>query len=296
MSSQHTWKDRDGKDSDAVVRGRSSEVLVSVGHEGIHLVALKDPLSLQTHEYGQITKWTVSRDGNVFAYSLEDAAIVYLVSALAPAIESAVERYVVALLAKQKGEAEKHRPPLSAADKQRAPAIVGPGPRKFHHFTLEGMAANQPPADGCAVADSADDEAADDADAPDLPAGWEQVGPDEEGDIYYVNKITGDSKWELPTEEDATHLLDGWERVEDDEGDVFYINAESGESQWDPPLAEGSAAQNAVAAMEAEGGGDEDEDEGPLPDGWEKVGPDEEGDVYYINEELGTSSWERPTE
>ncbi len=278
-----------------MVRQRSSEVLVSVGHEGIHLVALKDPLSLQTHEYGQITKWTVSRDGNVFAYSLEDAAIVYLVSALAPAIESSVERYVVALLAKQKGESEKHRPALSAADKQRAPTLVGPGPRKFHHFTLEGMAAIQAASGGsAATAEAAAEEDAEDSDAPEMPAGWQQIGPDEEGDIYYVNNITGESRWEPPTEEDAVHLLPGWERVEDDDGDVFYVNAESGESQWDPPLAEGSATQNAVEAMEAEGV--TEDEEGPLPDGWEKVGPDEEGDVYYVNAELGTSSWERPTE
>ena len=263
---------------------------MSVGHEGIHLVALKDPLSLQTHEYGQITKWTVSRDGNVFAYSLEDAAIVYLVSALAPAIESAVERYVVALLAKQKGEAEKHRTALSAADKQRAPVITGAGPRKYHHFTTEGIAAIKPAGEDAEEEVAADDE----EDAPELPAGWQQVGPDEEGDIYYVNNITGASKWEVPTEEDATHLLPGWERVEDDEGDVFYVNEESGESSWDAPLAEGSTAQDAVAAMEAEGG--EEDDEEPLPDGWEKVGPDEDGDVYYVNEELGTSSWDRPTE
>ncbi|CAE7940598.1 ITCH, partial [Symbiodinium sp. KB8] len=220
---------------------------------------MKDPLSLQTHEYGQITKWTVSRDGKVFAYSLEDAAIVYLVSALAPAIEASVERYVVALLAKQKGKAESHRKALSAAEKAKAPTLLGEAEGRPHHFAIGGSAAtaHAPPTT--------------------IEEGDEGVG-EEAGDIYYVNDITGESRWDPPEAEEATQLLPGWERVEDDDGDVFYVNAETGESQWDPPLAGAEEAGEVGGGVDFGGEPEETtEDElGPLPDGWAKVGPDEE--------------------
>lgn len=284
------------------MRQRTTDVLVSIGHEGIHLVSMKDPLSLQTHEYGQITKWTVSRDGKVFAYSLEDAAIVYLVSALAPAIEASVERYVVALLAKQKGKAESHRKALSAAEKAKAPTLLGEAEGRPHHFAIGGSAAtaHAPPTTIEEGDEGVGEEAGSDDEPPaaTLPPGWKQIGPDEEGDIYYVNDITGESRWDPPEAEEATQLLPGWERVEDDDGDVFYVNAETGESQWDPPLAGAEEAGEVGGGVDFGGEPEETtEDElGPLPDGWAKVGPDEEGDVYYINEGTGESQWERPTE
>ena len=58
---------------------------------------------------------------------------------------------------------------------------------------------------------------------------WEQVtGAD--GSIYFHNRDTNETAWEMP-EEQAT-----WEEVQDEEGRAYYYNRTSGETSWEPPM------------------------------------------------------------
>ena len=71
--------------------------------------------------------------------------------------------------------------------------------------------------------------AEDDPDA--LLPGWTELS-DAEGNVYYFNEATEESRWTKPT---AEMLPDGWVRMTDDEGAAYYFNTYSGESQWDKP-------------------------------------------------------------
>ena len=55
---------------------------------------------------------------------------------------------------------------------------------------------------------------------------WEQVtGAD--GSIYFHNRDTNETAWEIPNE---------WEEVLDEEGNTYYHNRSTGETSWDPPM------------------------------------------------------------
>lgn len=67
------------------------EVIVAVGHSGIALLPADDPLSVDLFPFERIGKWTVSRDGKIFAFSLEDARIIYVMTEVAGYMEKAGE-------------------------------------------------------------------------------------------------------------------------------------------------------------------------------------------------------------
>ena len=55
---------------------------------------------------------------------------------------------------------------------------------------------------------------------------WEQVtGAD--GSIYFHNRDTNETAWEIPNE---------WEEVLDEDGNTYYHNRSTGETSWDPPM------------------------------------------------------------
>ncbi len=58
----------------------------------MHILPLATPLRVLAHSYEEITKWTVSKDLHVFAYSIEDETIQYLITDLATAVEKSFER------------------------------------------------------------------------------------------------------------------------------------------------------------------------------------------------------------
>jgi chromosome segregation ATPase len=58
---------------------------------------------------------------------------------------------------------------------------------------------------------------------------WGQItGAD--GSIYFRNRDTNETAWEMP-EEQAT-----WEELQDEEGRAYYYNRTSGETSWEPPM------------------------------------------------------------
>ena len=98
---------------------------------------------------------------------------------------------------------------------QQAPPAAAPSP-------LAAPAAAPPSPPSAAAAE-------DDPDA--LLAGWAELA-DGDGNVYYFNEATEESRWTKPT---AEMLPDGWVRMTDDEGAAYYFNTYTGESQWDKP-------------------------------------------------------------
>ena len=66
-----------------------------------------------------------------------------------------------------------------------------------------------------------------------IAASWKQ-GSDTQGRNYYYNFVTGESRWEPPTEW-KMKPVDTWIRQKDERGQIYYYNQQSGESRWLPP-------------------------------------------------------------
>lgn len=99
---------------------------------------------------------------------------------------------------------------------------------------------------------------------------WEEAD-DGEGNKYYYNKVTGESRWEKPValvraalafqsgtsqntetnaapdNADAEHEETEWEEINDEDGNQYYYNNVTGESRWDLPT--GVRARLAAVAM-----------------------------------------------
>jgi hypothetical protein len=82
-----------------------------------------------------------------------------------------------------------------------------------------------------------------------LPSAWRSVRDPESGDLYYFNKITGETRWENPFEADEDlppkpkfKLLPDWEAVFDKEsGEYYYWNVKTQETTWEKPVAKNAS-------------------------------------------------------
>lgn len=97
-----------------------------------------------------------------------------------------------------------------------------------------------------------------------LPPGWEQAKTND-GQIYYLNHITKTTQWEDP-------------RIQ------LRNQANAMQQGLTPPANVREANKETVAAPD---------DLGPLPEGWEQA-LTESGDVYFINHNNRTTSWNDP--
>lgn len=295
---KRTWKNRDESGSEQKVKERTEQVTVAVGNEGLHLISQDDPLRIESHEYEVITKWTVSRDGKIFAFSIGEDVIVYLVTDLSPAIEKSVERYVTELVALRSGKAKEpiDAPPSAqplvkdfkrVATKKRRTAADADADGGGGAGAGAGAAAGAGAGEGAAPAEEAADGAA-------QPAAEVEAAPEDVG--VAVTEETpaeataeaADSSGSGAGEED---LPAGWTKVKDESSDsYYYYHEETGETSWEKPGSDAAAAPEAADATAADAGGDDEN----LPEGWTKVPDEDSGDAYYYNETTGETSWTKP--
>lgn len=160
-----------------------------------------------------------------------------------------------------------------------------------------------------------------------LPPGWEPVLDPSSGDYYYAHE-SGETQWDRPEFSQSDHsgmdsstnqappqddgdgddhptddedLPPGWfAAVDEDSGDRYYCNEATGETTWDFPtelaMGDGSAAGDGPDRPPGGDGGDDDGgDDDDLPEGWFAVTDPGSGDPYYVHEESGETTWDRPT-
>ncbi|XP_055837603.1 E3 ubiquitin-protein ligase Su(dx) [Episyrphus balteatus] len=149
------------------------------------------------------------------------------------------------------------------------------------------------------------------ADDEPLPAGWE-IRYDQYGRRYYVDHNTRSTYWEKPTP-----LPPGWEIRKDPRGRVYYVDHNTRTTTWQRPnserlmhfqhwqgqrahvVAQGnqrflySQQQQQPTAVTAPLSQDDEEQLGPLPDGWEKK-LQSDNRVYFVNHKNRTTQWEDP--
>ncbi|XP_037927507.1 E3 ubiquitin-protein ligase Su(dx) [Teleopsis dalmanni] len=144
-----------------------------------------------------------------------------------------------------------------------------------------------------------------------LPAGWE-IRFDQYGRRYYVDHNTRSTYWEKPTP-----LPHGWEIRKDPRGRVYYVDHNTRTTTWQRPnserlmhfqhwqgqrahvVAQGnqrflySQQQQQPTAVTATVTQDDEDQLGPLPDGWEKK-VQSDNRVYFVNHKNRTTQWEDP--
>jgi len=91
-----------------------------------------------------------------------------------------------------------------------------------------------------------------------LPSAWRSVKDPESGEYYYFNKITGETRWDNPFEEEEStnpatkDLLPDWEAVLDKEsGDYYYWNIKTQETTWEKPVAPKTLQQGKRKLLDA---------------------------------------------
>jgi hypothetical protein len=143
---------------------------------------------------------------------------------------------------------------------------------------------------------------------------WESV-KDEQGRLYFWNRISGESRWEAPprswipdyskgslpnkdnnasfgqkiTEQTEINvsLPEGWSIEFDSVGNIYYYNSTSGESTWELPRQE---KINFDIIEEAKPPTPES---GLLLSNFEEC-VDANGNIYYYNKHTNESTWEKP--
>ena len=114
----------------------------------------------------------------------------------------------------------------------------------------------------------------------------------------------------VPTEAQGLDLPAGWSvATSATSGDRYFFHEASGKTQWHPPSDGEQQRQDLTVAAEprSEGEGDrvgagvgaldvtELHDDKGLPDGWEAMKSQTEGDIYYRNLLTGETTWEFPS-
>jgi len=107
---------------------------------------------------------------------------------------------------------------------------------------------------------------------PKIPPDWVRIISQKTGEVYFFNKKTQETTFELPRAEPA--LPAGWTKeVSKSTGKVYFFNKKTGETTFDLPRSEL-----------------------PLPAGWTKQVSKSTGKPYYFHAGRKESKFERPTE
>lgn len=127
-----------------------------------------------------------------------------------------------------------------------------------------------------------------------LPPGWTTV-TDDNGQIYYWDVITGQTRWTAPDSdqvppppimdefESVRQLPSGWMSAVDADGSIYYWNIASGETTWTHPSCQNAPPPPPTMGMQGE----------KLPPGWTSVVHDD-GNLYYWEVHTGKTRWTHP--
>jgi hypothetical protein len=128
-----------------------------------------------------------------------------------------------------------------------------------------------------------------------LPPGWTTV-TDDNGQIYYWDVITGQTRWTAPDSDQvppppaidefelARQLPSGWMSAVDADGSIYYWNIATGETSWTHPSCQNAPPPPPTMGMRGE----------KLPPGWTSVVHDD-GNLYYWEVHTGKTRWTHPS-
>mmetsp|Transcript_3943 Transcript_3943/g.6029 ORF Transcript_3943/g.6029 Transcript_3943/m.6029 type:complete len:1253 (-) Transcript_3943:27-3785(-) len=127
----------------------------------------------------------------------------------------------------------------------------------------------------------------------------------DDGELYYYNSKTEESAWEAPSEgfnppssppptEKISATASKWAKHTDDEGKIFFYNESTEETTWDIP--DGYVEEDSETTPKEELNGVEKESkdfEMTERAKWIEH-KDDEGNIYYHNEETDETRWDEP--
>ena len=127
-----------------------------------------------------------------------------------------------------------------------------------------------------------------------LPADWESAVDPVHGDIFYYNRITGETSWTRPEEfAEESSGRTGQEECGDRLENIGDSNVEKDSSP-------GETNTNETDDIPDDNGDVipkvQDEASSPLPEYWTKARDPSSGDIYFFNTLTQETSWERPSQ
>jgi len=121
-----------------------------------------------------------------------------------------------------------------------------------------------------------------------LPPGWAESIDPQSGKVYYYNEITNEATWERPVADESKDTKEG-ARESDDVQEISHNM--SSEGRIDAECVENELPEK-LHAEKFESTNEVDDD--ALPDGWTRVIDETSGNMYYVNNTTGATSWDRP--
>ena len=127
-----------------------------------------------------------------------------------------------------------------------------------------------------------------------MPADWESAVDPVHGDIFYYNRITGETSWTRPEEfAEESSGRTGQEECGDRLENIGDSNVEKDSSP-------GETNTNETDDIPDDNGDVipkvQDEASSPLPEYWTKARDPSSGDIYFFNTLTQETSWERPSQ
>lgn len=278
---QRTWKEQEVQPDGSLKEvAKTEKICLGVGYDGISLLGIENPLALETHDIGDIGKWLVSRDGKIFAFTLGDDRVIYIMTEMASYIEQTIEAYVEervkSLDTDNPEEADSSRIPRSVHDEGvgELPVFISMHPAPKYSWNDDAFNDSMPVNRSSLFSSSSSSSSSQGAQystAAILAAAARTTHLQE---IFHLtdnvganNNTTRDS---LPT---------GWIAIQTkDTDEVYYYHSERQITQWERPKPPG------IVALINE----------LLPKGWLSAIDTETGELYYYNEDTEEVQWERP--
>jgi hypothetical protein len=195
----------------AVARTPPRDVISSIADDGIHIMSGWNLTNHVFFKYEDITKWTTATDPDLFAFSINDDMIYFLISDYPRYIEDAVQMYVSSVINRQQGAPLPTRRDSSKL-KLTKEEIYGPESTVNWeerisanlHVLLDDDDEEQNDADEGEEEEEGEGEIDDDEDLnmdlsnTNLPEGWEALPDPETGETYYWNEATDETTWDHP--------------------------------------------------------------------------------------------------
>ena len=307
---QRTWKEQEIQpDGSTKEVAKTEKICLGIGYDGISLLGIENPLSLEIHDIGEIGKWLVSRDGKIFAFTLDDDRVIYIMTELASLIERTIEEYVeerVKLLdADNNPDSDSSKIPRSIHDEGvgEIPPLISvhtAPPYIWNEDTTSTSSSNSRSSSSSSSSSNYSTAAILAAAArtthlqevfqltntnnphnniglDKLPSGWLELRTSE-NEIYYYHAERQITQWERPKPPGIVALINerlpkGWlSAIDTETGELYYYNEENNnEVQWErPEFPEENLAPN-----------------------W-TILKDSEGDIYYWNTITNETSWTKP--